>query len=124
MFAVQQSPLRCRIRLGQAHSEASWLSSDRVVLVDEAAKHIVTIDVMAKWGSRASPTRRHLEVDASVRSLAVVMAHVLSKHSLEVAMAKDEHPVETFGPDGFHPAFRVGIGPRRPNWGLDHPNAF
>ncbi len=80
--------------------------------MDKATEHIVTIDMMGRRGSRDSLARWYHEIDASVRSLAVVVADILSKDLLEVAAAKNEHPVEAFCPDGSHPALGAGIGPR------------
>jgi hypothetical protein len=52
---------------------------------------------------------------ASVRSLVVVVPHILVEHSLKVASAPDQHPVQTLLPDRPHPALgdRVGV------WRLD-----
>jgi hypothetical protein len=95
-----------------------------VILVDEAAANVVTMDAIGGRDGRNSLTRGYLEIDAAVRPSAVVMADVLSKDSLEVVMAEDEHPIEAFGPDGSHPALRVGVGSRRTNRGLSHTDAF
>ena len=92
--------------------------------MNETAEYIVTTDVIDHRRSRSDRTGGCRESDASVRTLAVVMADVLSKHSLEVAMAKDEHPVEAFASDGSHPTLRVGIGSRRSNRGLNDLDAL
>ena len=41
----------------------------------------------------------------------VVVADVLPKDSLKMAMAEDEDPIQAFSPDRPHPTLRVGIGP-------------
>ena len=38
--------------------------------------------------------------------------------------AEHEHPVEAFGSNRPDPAFRVGVGPRRSDRRLDHPDAL
>lgn len=83
------------------------LHGRRVVLVDKAAKHIVTMDVYRR-GSGGEPVagHRNAEVDAPMRTLLVVVADVLPKDSFEVTMSHYEDPVEAFGPHCPHPAFR------------------
>jgi len=106
-------------------SRDTRLCSHRVVLVDEATKHVVSMDVERRGNAGQSPGgRRHAKVDASVGALLVVVTDVFPKHSSEVAMAHDEYPVEAFVAYRPHPAFGVGIGPRRSDWRLDHPNAL
>jgi hypothetical protein len=56
--------------------------------------------------------------------LLVVVAGVLPGDSFEVPFIQDEQPVEAFGTNGPHPTLRVGIGPRRSDACLDHPDAL
>jgi hypothetical protein len=88
------------------------LRGHRVVLVDEATEHIVTMDVERRGNSghpavEDGPT----DVDASVGALLAVVAGVLPEDSFEVPFTQDEHPVEAFGPHRPHPALGVSIWP-------------
>src|SRR5664280_2159855 len=85
----------------------------RAILVDEATKHVVTVDAMERRGSAADLTGGHFKIDSTVRALSVVMADVLAKYPFEVTVAQNEQPVEAFGPHGPHPALCVGIRPSR-----------
>jgi hypothetical protein len=59
-----------------------------------------------------------------VGSLSVVVADVLPHHPFEVSPAEDEHPVQALRPRGSHPALRIGVGARRSDRGLDHPDTL
>ncbi len=87
------------------------LCSRRVVLVDEATEHVMAPDVERGVGA-VRLTGRHLQVEAPVWTLAVVMVDVLPKYSFEVAPAQHEEVIQAFGSDGSHPALGVGVGPR------------
>ena len=100
-----------------------WLRSHRVVLVDEASEHVVTMD-SERRGSGGISTRWYLEMDATMRALLVVMRDVLPKHSLEMSTTEDEDLVEAFCPNSPHPTFHVGISPGRSNRSPDDPDAF
>ena len=56
---------------------AGWLCGHQVILVDEAAENVVTMDAIGGRDGRNSLTRGYLEIDAAVRPSAVVMADVL-----------------------------------------------
>ena len=84
------------------------------VLVDEAAKHVVTMDVQRRGiGDDRAVRYRHAEIDSPVRALTVVVPDVAEKDSFEVTGAQNEQPIETFCPHRPHPALRVRVGPRR-----------
>ena len=53
-----------------------------------------------------------LQLAASVRALAVVVAGVLVQYVPEVALAEDQHPVGELGADGQHEPFRVSVRAR------------
>ena len=63
------------------------------------------------------------EPENAMRSVLVVVTNEGPQHSFEVAMVDDEQMVETLGPDGADPAFREGVGHRRPHWSADDPGA-
>jgi hypothetical protein len=92
--------------------------------VDEATKHVVTVDAMERRGSAADLTGGYFKIDSTVRAPSVVMADVLAKFPFEVTVVQNEQPVEAFGAHGPHPALCVGIGPGRSDWRLDHPDAL
>jgi hypothetical protein len=54
-----------------------------------------------------------------MRSLVVVVPHVLVEDSLKVAPTPDEQPVQAFLSDRPHPALGVGVRIRRRDRGLD-----
>ena len=91
--------------------EKAWLRGHRQVPVDETTKHVVAIGVLEQWESGGDHTGRHLEIDASMRALAVVIADELPMSSLKMAIVEDEGPIQAFSPDRLHPTLRVGIGP-------------
>jgi hypothetical protein len=58
-----------------------------------------------------------------VRSLVVVVAHILGEHPLKVAPTPDQHPVQTLLPDCPHPALGERVGIRRLHRCGDDPDA-
>jgi hypothetical protein len=96
-----------------------------VVLVDETAEHVVTMDV-EQWGIGRCSVVGHgyLKVDTTMRALPVVVIDIFTKYPFEMTLAQDEHPVEAFGPHRPDPTLRKGIGPRRSDRCLDHPDAL
>jgi hypothetical protein len=92
-----------------------------VVLVDEPTQHVATANVAERRGSRGHCADRcgHLEPDAAVRPMLVVMPDVIAKDCFEMVTAENERPVEalfSYGPDE---ALRIGVGTRRSHRGLD-----
>jgi hypothetical protein len=91
----------------------AWLRGHRAVLVDEAAKHVVTMDGQRRGsGDDFSAGHRHTEVDSTMRALSVLVVLVLSKDSFELTVAQNEQPVEAFGTNRPHPTFSERVGPR------------
>jgi hypothetical protein len=56
--------------------------------------------------------------------LRVVVGEVDAEGVFEVAVADDEEPIEAFASDGADESFRVGVGSRRPDGGMDDADAF
>jgi len=52
--------------------------------------------------------------ETPVRSLGVVMVHIVAKHALEMASSPDQHVIEALLANGPHPTFGKGVGLRRP----------
>src|ERR1019366_3451765 len=117
-------------------SESGWVTAVAVpmfglrslpeVLVEEAAQYVVPLDVERRGSDNGGlgARHRHAKVKSPVRTLFVVMPDVLAQNRVEVTTAEDEHPVEAFCPYRPHPTFRIGVGPRRANRCLDHPDAL
>jgi hypothetical protein len=88
-----------------------------VVLVNQAAEPVPPPDSTGEWGSTSAglavDTPRRAKRHASVRSLVVVVAHILGEHPLKVAPTPDQHPVQTLLPDCPHPALGERVGIRR-----------
>ena len=61
--------------------------------MDEAAEHVVTIDVMKRRGSGGDRAGGNFEIDATMWALSVVVADVLPKDTLKVAATENKHPV-------------------------------
>ncbi len=108
-------------------SETRTSCHDLVVLVNQAAEAIPAPN--ADGGP--NPARRHPKVDtprrakrkASVRSLVVVVPHVLLENMLKLTSTPEQHPVQTLLPDRPHPALRERVGIRRLDRGLDNLDA-
>jgi len=96
-----------------------------VVFVNEPAKNVLTMDALQS-GSGDGPFagHRYLKIDATMRTLSVVVADILTKYSFEVTVAQNDEPDEAFGADRPHPSFRESVGPRRSDWRLDHPDSL
>ena len=92
-----------------------------MVLVDEAAESITTLDraVLETW----RPVGR-LERAAAVGPIVVVVVEVLDKHPTQVTLVADQGPVETLAADRADDAFGVGVRNRRPDRRQDHPYRF
>src|SRR6266536_3092463 len=106
---------------GRSPGVGAWVS--RVaVLVDESVEDINALDAAGSVGANAGEVDRgsgHVKVDAAVWAGGVVVVDVCGQDPLEVASVEDQDPVQALGPDGAYPALRVGVGFRRPRWGLE-----
>jgi hypothetical protein len=125
---------------GRPHGQPAWaatpgpLGSETltsrcglVVLVNQAAEPVPPPDSTGERGSTSAglavdPPRR-AKRQASVRSLVVVVAHILGEHPLKVAPTPDQHPVQTLLPDCPHPALGERVGIRRLHRCGDDPDA-
>src|SRR5436305_612194 len=58
------------------------------------------------------PPLRWLQSARLVRSLLVVVGHVLNEHRAEMALADDQHPVPALAASAAHPPLRMRIGSR------------
>jgi hypothetical protein len=64
-----------------------------------------------------------MAAEHAVRGLGVVMVYVDAQDAVEVARAKNQQPVQAFGPCGPYEALGVRVGPWRPERRLDHVDA-
>ena len=83
--------------------------------MNKTAETVPALDRGDDWDSARcrSPVdraRRH-EIKASVRSLLVVVPHVLVENTFKVTSTPDQYPVQALLPDGSHPSLgdRVGV---------------
>ena len=67
------------------------------------------------------PPLRWLQSARLVRSLLVVVGHVLNEHRAEMALADDQHPVQALAASAAHPPLRMCIGSRSQQWRHHHP---
>ena len=118
------------LRIGMGHEGlvgTEWsverLRRGSVVLVDEAAEDVTALDIengAADESAGVGPVWL-CQVEASVRTLPVVMGHVGAQDLLGVAAAEDQEVIEALIAHRAHPALGVGVGSRRPDRGGDDP---
>src|ERR1035441_5656683 len=65
----------------------------------------------------------HLEVDAAVRALGVIVLHELPQHAVQVALAADQQPIEALSACCEHKPFRERVRVGSSNGGLDNSSA-
>jgi len=98
-----------------------------VVLVDDAAEEAFAADVDAVGGRGdgrpTGPGQRRLLLERLVRPMLVVVGGVGVQHGPQMAWPSDQDPVGAFAPHGSHPAFGVGVCPRRLRRGLQYLDA-
>ncbi len=93
-----------------------------VVLVQEAAEAVATLDIAA--GRYELWRVGRLERESAVGTFPVVMAGVDAKDVFEVASADDQEPVETFRSDGADEPLGVSVRLRRLHRRVDHSDPF
>lgn len=100
-------------------SESRTSCRDLVVLVNQAPEPIPTPNAVGDrdnarcwWGS-AVETARRTKLKASMRSLIVVVPHILAEDPLRMVSAPDQHPIQTLPPNRLHPALGDRVGIRR-----------
>ena len=59
-----------------------------------------------------------------MRPMGVVVLDVLVNHGVEMMSAEDQHPVQTFTPDGSDEMFSEGVCTGCPDRGADDPDAL
>ena len=92
------------------------------VLVDQSPQAVSSCDYCgAAGGSGPGPPEGTTQFETAVRSLGVVMVHVVAKHGLEMAPSPDEQVIEARLANGPQPALGTGVGLRRPLGRADHP---
>ena len=96
-------------------SESRTSCRDLVVLVNQAPETIPTPNAAGDRDNRRCrcgsdvDTARWTKLKAPMRSLVVVVPHVLIENALKVAATPDQHPVQALLPDRPHPSLGVGI---------------
>jgi hypothetical protein len=98
---------------------AETRSGGALVLVDEAAEEVEPVQAgyRRRWvasGYHGGARLGRLEVERAVRPPAVVAAHLHAEHTLELAAADNQEPVEALTADAADPALDVGVRVRRP----------
>ena len=96
-----------------------------VVLVHQAAEPIPTVHRRTgNWTPVRLDRLRGTSAERAVRPLTVVVLNEHAQDPLEVTRSEDQQPVETLHSDGAHETLGVGVGPRRPKGGEDHPDSL
>ena len=63
-------------------------------------------------------------VQTAVRSVTVEVLDVLAEHMAQMALSKDEQPVQALPAERSDPALTDGVGARRPDGGADDSDAL
>ena len=71
-----------------------------MVFVDQATESITTLDLASGRLTGNVGRFGREQRESAVRALVVVMREIDAQHSLEVASAEDQQPVETLAADG------------------------
>src|ERR1039458_1299712 len=97
-----------------------------LVLVDDATEHVLASNDAERRGSRGHCADRcgHIEPEAAVRPVLVIVPDVVAKDCFEVVAAENERPVETLFSDGPYPPLRDRVRTRRSHRCLDHLDTF
>jgi hypothetical protein len=83
LWRVMPCPLWQETKSAVAFPAMVRLRGHRPVLVDEASKHFVSLEVQGRGsGGDSDAGHRHSQFDAAMWTLLVVVAHVPAKHSL------------------------------------------
>ena len=103
------------------HYRCRASSGGSVVLVDEAAEAVMTVNRAADWPLAGARRLRRAQVERAVRPLTVVVVRVDAKDVLEVAPVQDQQPVEALRADGANESLsdRVRLraySDRAPSW--------
>jgi hypothetical protein len=75
------------------------------------------------WCGFAFGTARRTKLKASMRSLIVVVPHILVEDPLKMAPTPDQHPVQALLPHGSYPPLGERVGVRRLDRRRDGPDA-
>ena len=86
--------------------------------MDETAESVASGDPPGGAMPWLHRTVGRSELQCSVRSLPVVVPHVL-EHALEVSSPEDEHVIQALLAQGSHPALGVGVAIGRPDRAAD-----
>src|SRR5262249_5729964 len=99
----------------QAARSYWWISPPRTLRrrISDGATSTATSGALSSALWRA-------QVSATVRAMLVVMQGVFIQDRVQVPWPVNQHPVSDLGPDGAHPAFGIGIGPRAARRDLHH----
>jgi hypothetical protein len=84
-----------------------------VILADQAAENLPTLDPGSDIDGVAMLLLRRFLLQALMRTVAVVVPGVLGQDAAEVLLAEDQHVVQALAPQCSHEAFRVGVIPHR-----------
>src|SRR6266851_5739067 len=68
--------------------------------------------------------QRRVKIESQMRSAAVVVIDVLAKNRPQVALAKDEHPIERLVTNRLDHSFAMGVGSQPAVWREDDLDAL
>jgi DNA-binding CsgD family transcriptional regulator len=95
-----------------ANIDVAASSRGSVVLVNEPAEAVTTVNRAAGWRPAGTRHLWRAQVERAVRPFAVVVLDVGAHDALEVASVQDQQPVEAFGADSADEALRNRVRTR------------
>jgi hypothetical protein len=95
-----------------------------VVLVDDPAEDLATLDPVLGHVDGFKPGSRRRMAQGPVRTSPIVMINLSAEDSPAMAFAENQEPVQTFSACAAHPSLADGVDPRRADRGLDDPQPF
>jgi hypothetical protein len=120
MFCANESVSRGRTSAAEKPNERIYLNlvqvrnslrRDRVTMV-QAAESGRGVNLVSKCSTdRGWPTRWRVFREPQVRSVFVVVAHILGHQSFQMPLVQDDDVVQQFPPATSHPTFRHSVLP-------------
>jgi len=98
---------------------AANLRSHRISVVQATESRSRSNRACALWADSDWPTRWRILREPQMRSVLMVVAHVLSHKSSQVSLIEDDHVIEQISSATSHPALRNPVLPRAAKSGAD-----
>jgi len=83
------------------------------IRANQAAEDLPALDCGGNVGDVAGPEQRRFLPQPLVRTMAVVVPHILGQHLAQVLLAEDQHVVQALAAKRAHEPFRECVAPHR-----------